>query len=185
MKTQLQMYSSRDLSSCGRILITKTFEISKLLDILSILDSDREFQKSLQIDLNRYIWSYKPSKVKHLALIGSTNEGGLSSIDVESKCKALRLTWIGRILTGIGWNDIITEYLKPVGLLFLLKCNYEIKFLSCFVPTFYKQMLDYAKERFFVDMSYAIIWNNKSVLIQNKSIYLKEWVEKGDIFVQD
>ena len=93
---------------------------------LSILESDREFQKSLQIDLNRYIWSYKPSKVKHLALIGRTNEGGLSSIDVESKCKALRLTWIGRILKEIGWNDIITEYLRPVGgLLFLLKCNYH------------------------------------------------------------
>ena len=134
-----------------------------------------QFQKSLQIDLNRYIWSYKPSKVKHLALIGNTNEGGLSSIDVESKCEALRLTWIGRILTGIGWNDIIIEYLKPVGgLLFLLKCNYETKLLSCFVPTFYKQML----EIFFVDMSYAIIWNNTSILIQNKSIYLKEWVER-------
>ena len=93
---------------------------------------------------------------------------------------------IGRILKGIGWNDIITEYLRPVGgLLFLLKCNYETKLLPCFVPTFYKQMLDYAKEIFFFDMSYAIIWNNRSILIQNKSIYLKEWVEKGVIFVQD
>ena len=34
-------------------------------------------------------------------------------------------------------------------------------------------------------MSNAIIWNNRSMLIQNKSIYLKEWVEKGVIFVQD
>ena len=50
MKTQLQMYSSRDLSICGRILITKTFGISRLLHLLSILESDREFQKSLQTD---------------------------------------------------------------------------------------------------------------------------------------
>ena len=47
MKTQLQMYSSRDLNICGRILITMTFGISRLLYPLSILESDREFQKSL------------------------------------------------------------------------------------------------------------------------------------------
>ena len=93
-----------------------------MLHPLSILETDQEFLKTLQTDRNRYIWSYKPPKVKHLVLIGNTNEGGLNSIDVESKCKALRLAWIGRILNGIGWNDITTECLKPVGgLLFFIK----------------------------------------------------------------
>ena len=79
-------------------------------------------------------------------------------------------------LIGIGWNDIITEYLKPVGglLFFLLTCNYETNLLPCVLPTFYGQMLDYAKEIFFVDMSTAIIWNNRLILIQNKSIHFKE-----------
>ena len=57
MKTQLQMYSGRDLSICGRILITKTFGISRLLHPLSILETDQEFLKTLQTDRNRYIWS--------------------------------------------------------------------------------------------------------------------------------
>ena len=36
-----------------------------------------------------------------------------------------------------GWNDIITEYLMPVGgLLFLLKCNYETKLVPRFLPSF-------------------------------------------------
>ena len=47
----------------------------------------------------------------------------------------------GRILNGIGWNDIITEYLKPVGGLLLSKYNYETRLLSFFVPIFYKQIL--------------------------------------------
>ena len=37
----LQMYSQRDLSVCGKILITKTFGISKILHQLSIIDVNK------------------------------------------------------------------------------------------------------------------------------------------------
>ena len=73
-------------------------------------------------------------------MIGKLEEGGLNSIDVESKYKALRVAWVYRILKGIGWNDIISEYFNIVGgLAFLLKCNYDTNSLPCFIPVFYKK----------------------------------------------
>ena len=186
MNKQLQIYSGRDLSICGRILITKTFGISKFLHSLSIIDTNIDFQKTLQTHLNRYIWGYKPAKVKHCAMIGKLQEGGLSSIDVESKYKALRVAWVYRILNGTGWNDIVNDYFSSVGgLAFLLKCNYDTNKLPCFIPRFYKEMLDYGKEIFFNEFSHMIIWNNRSILVENKSIFLNDWAERGVIFVQD
>ena len=52
--------------------------------------------------------------------------GGLKSIDIKSKYKALRLSWTVRILNENGWNDIIKYYVEPMGgLLSLLRCNYD------------------------------------------------------------
>ena len=51
---------------------------------------------------------------------------GLTSIDIKSKYKALRLSWIVRILNGNGWNDVIKYYVEAMGgLLFILRCNYD------------------------------------------------------------
>ena len=41
------------------------------------------------------------------------------------------------------------------------------------------------KRNIFDEFSHIIIWNNRSIFIENKSIYFKDWAEKGVIFVQD
>ena len=98
----MHIYSQRDLSIGGKILITKTFGISKLFHALSIVESNKTFLAKIQSEYNRYIWGYKPSKVKHNVLIGTYEHGGLASIDIESKYQALRLPWLERILNGKG-----------------------------------------------------------------------------------
>ena len=65
--------------------------ISMIIHPMSIVDLDAVFIDRIQSELNKYIWSYKPSKVKHSVLIGNLSQGGLGSIDVASKYKALRI----------------------------------------------------------------------------------------------
>ena len=49
---------------------------------------------------------------------------------LTGKSKALRLPWVYRIINDNGRNDIVQEYLAPLGgLLFLLSCYYDMKFL--------------------------------------------------------
>ena len=70
------------------------------------------------------------------------------------------------------------------GLLFLLRCNYDTCRLN-FLPTFYRNMLDYALEILYSENRCDIIWNNKSILIDGKSIYFREWHTKGVTYIQD
>ena len=172
----LQQYSHRKMSICGRNLIAKTMGISKIIHTMSIMDTNISFLSRLQMEINRFIWSYKPAKVKHTVMIGGIKQNGLNSVDIKIKNKTLRLPWIYRIINGSGWNDIIQEYLAPMGgLLLLLRCNYDTKFLN-FIPKFHRNILEYAKEMLRVDDVHLGIWNNKNVLIDGKSIFLENVV---------
>ena len=113
-------------------------------------------------------------------MIGGIKQNGLNSVDIKIKNKALRLPWIYRIINGSGWNDIIHEYLAPMGgLLLLLRCNYVTKFLN-FIPKFYSNILEYVKKKMFrADDAHLVIWNNKNVLVDGKSIFWKTWFDKG------
>ena len=182
---QLHINSQRNLSLCGKILLTKTFGISKLIHPMSIIDIDKGLLVKVQSELNKYIWSYKPPKVKHTVLMGNLDQSGLKSIDIESKYKALRIAWIKRIISGEGWNDIILEYLEPMGgMQFLLKCNYDTKYLN-YIPKFYKNLLDFNTEITKDCNSEYVIWNNKHILIQGKSLFWREWYQKGIIYMHD
>ena len=104
---QLNIHSQRDLSLCGKILLTKSLGISKLIHPISITVASRELLNKIQTELNKFIWTYKPPKVKHTVIMGTPSQSGLGSIDVKSKYKSLKIPWIQRIIQGKGWNDHI------------------------------------------------------------------------------
>ena len=183
IEQQFHVNSQRDLSICGRILVTKTLGFSKIIYPLSTQDINLNLQNKIQSTFNRYIWNYKPSKVKHSVLAGDYIQGGMRSLDIQSQCKALRLTWLKRILNGEGWNDIVNEYLSPYGgLAFLLRCNYDTKYMN-YIPTFYRNMLDFANEIIIEGCNQNIIWNNRNILLDGKSIFYRDWFEKGIIYI--
>ena len=64
-------------------------------------------------------------------------------VDIELTIKSLRLAWIKRLLFRDNCNwKIVPDYFfnKHGGLNFLLRCNYDIKYLR-HIPTFYRDIL--------------------------------------------
>ena len=106
--------------------------------------------------------------------------------------KALRLSWIGRILSDSNdnWKAIPNHYLeKHGGLSFLLKCNYDIKYLDNRLPSFYRELLQFFHE---LRSQYEsplkrdfILWNNKEILIDKKPVFWKPWYDKKIFFIKD
>ena len=185
IKENVYIYSCRNISLCRRILVTKTFGVSRIIYPLTSMEIDKKCLNIFQTEFNKYILGYKPAKVKHSALIRDLKQGGLKALDIEANMKALRLAWLHRIINGDGWNEIINTYLEPLGgLMFLLRCNYDTNKLA-FIPKFYKDMLDFFKEIFCEYTGEGIIWNNKHILVSGQSILMRDWYEKGIIFISD
>ena len=79
---------------------------------------------------------------------------------------------------------ILDFYLKKVGGKYLLQCNFEFSKLPIEVPLFYKQCLqawNFLKLPCDVDSKIEehILWNNKLILIESKTVYNQRLVNKG------
>lgn len=118
--------------------------------------------------------------------------GGLNFINFRTMTTSLRLSWIGRLLDGsdANWKTIPNYYLnRHGGLTFLLNCNYDTKCMDSSFPLFYKELLEYFQElvnMYDLDQRRKfVLWNNKEIKIEGKTLFWKTWFEKGIYLVQD
>ena len=69
-KSLLQIWSQRDLTPNGKITIVKTFGLSQLVFLLSVLPSSpTSFSKEVERAIFNFIWSGKPAKYVDLHLL--------------------------------------------------------------------------------------------------------------------
>lgn len=196
METKLNIWLCRDLTLMVRTLLAKTLGISKLVYTASMLTVPQEVIKRVQAKLFNFLWKNKKDKVKREVLHQEMRKGGLNFPNFAITVKALRLSWIGRLLekntSGDAWKAIPNAFFEKYGgLNFLLKCNYNTKKLDKSVSLFYLEMLDYFKELRQVPVnqdsyeSDLILWNNQDITIEGKSLFWKRWAENGIYYIQD
>ena len=130
--------------------------------------------------------------IKRSVIYQSLSSGGLNFPNFRTVVQSLFLSWLGRFLnrTNKSWQAIPNDsFQRYGGLPFLLKCNYDSKLVDKRPPLFYSEMLDNFKELRTghpdVYRSELVLWNNKEIKIENKSIFWAHLFEKGICFVQD
>ena len=192
MDVNLNIWQTRDLSLFGRTLLVKTLGLSKLVYATSMLSVPEMVVSRVQEKIIKFLWKDKNGKIKRSVIYQPLSNGGLNFPNFRTVVKSLRLSWLGRFLnrTNEAWQAIPNDSFKRVGgLPFLLKCNYDSKLLDKPPPLFYSEMLDYFKDlrSGYPDVykSEFILWNNKEITIENKSIFWAHLFEKGICFVQD
>ena len=138
----------------------------------------------------KFLWK-GPDKVTRLSVINTLDKGGLNLTDFESHIKALRLSWIPRLLDEREgpWISYLKYNLKNYGGFFLVRCNYDVNDLDLSVSNFYLEVLKLWAEfrSSFSDVNYCqnFIWNNKDIRINNKPVFYKMFFDKGIIYLND
>ena len=78
------------------------------------------------------------------------------------------------------WKITLNYFLSQVGGEFILKCNFDTRKLSVYLPTFYKEclyawsMLNQSIVSSYEDTVHQVIWNNKYILLLKSSRSLKK-----------
>ena len=93
------------------------------------------------------------------------------------------------------WKIILSHYMKNVGSKLILRCAFDLKKLGIQLPKYYEECF-----RCFAEYSVAnklteqalcqeihntVIWNNKFICIQGKSIFYQALFNKGIITLED
>ena len=190
METKLNIWRSRDLTLFGRTMLAKSLGLSQLIYAASMLSVPETVIQQTQSKLFAFLWMNKRDKIKRQVLFRPLSKGGLSFPCFRTVIKALRLSWISRLLnnTHDTWTAIPDYYFdKHGGLLFLLNCNYNVGKLDRKIPLFYRELLDYFQQ---LRSNYEdplkrefILWNNRDINIENKSVFWKAWRDKNVLFV--
>ena len=94
----LSVWKRRNLTIFGKSTIVNTLALSKLIYNAFILPNPGdEFFKSVSKLVYNFLWK-KRDRIKRHTLIGNIEQGGIGIIDVESKFKAAKASWIYRII---------------------------------------------------------------------------------------
>ena len=138
-----------------------------------------------------FIWKGK-DKVKRSALISDIEDGGLKAPHLNSIIETQRILCCKKLANDqpSGWKIILLHYLKPVGGKLVLCCDFDLKKLTIKLPAFYEECLkSFAKcsavnnlniqDLNGKDLSKVILWNNKFICIDHKSVYFRNLAEKG------
>ena len=163
--------------------------IPKFVYVSSLLPTPKEVIKQLNQLLFKFLWK-GVDNVTRLSAINEYENGGLKMIDFETMVKSLRLTWLKKIFgeNDGAWKSYIRHILKRSGGFFLFRCNYDVKDIPI-RSQFYTELLQWWSEfriEFAAEKDWQnIIWNNKDIRINNKSVFYKNFFESGIIYVND
>ena len=169
--TKLDLWKARNLTLFGKVLIIKSVGLSQIVYAASNVNVPNEIIYTIKNKLFGFLWNNKKDKIKRESIYQDYDKGEIRMTDVDIMIKALRLAWIPRLLNpnSLNWKSIPDYFFKKLGgLNFLLRCNYDTKYLDPKLPSFYKDILT-----FFLNLNL------------NLNPIIREWFSKGIICIKD
>ena len=135
----LKQWQHRKLTLMSKITVVKSYALPKLIYALSSLPNPPiETVKRIEKRMYEFIWDGKPEKIKRDILTMGYENGGLKMIDIDNFIKALKVSWIKRMIEAdydsiLNWKLIYTTSLQATKDIKLQNFNY--KFLMRIIPT--------------------------------------------------
>ena len=192
IKKSLNLWKWRGLSLLGRIQIVKTFAIPKLMFRASAIPISKELLKTADSIFYSFIWNGK-DKVKRNVLTATIENGGLNMLDIDSMVRTKRVFCLKKYLEDYPspWKFFLDEKLFSVCGKFVLHCDLDITKLPVMLPPFYQQCFDAWSDLnnkvplLYREVVNEIIWNNKFLCVDRKSVFRRDLFSIGLLKIAD
>ena len=180
----LRVWRQRNLTLEGKITIFKTLAISKIVFNAYLSTVPVYIIEALKKIQSNFLWNGLRPKIKHDTLCNSYEKGGLQSVDIILKLKALQLSWVKRLY------DNNPHQWKTIPLFFLIKAYGPTNpFHSHFspkqstlqnMPKFYQNIIinwsDCSTNPICAtSVLTQVIWNNAMIKIDNSPFRFKQF----------
>jgi exonuclease III len=184
IKQILSIWAQRDLTIYGKILLIKSFALSQILHISSILPVPDKFISDLEEIVYNFLWNGKQHKVKKHVIIQKYENGGQNMISIQDMITGQRLTWIQKYLrrNNSYWKDTMESILNIDYLDIFLQSNFCIPHR---ITEFYRTVLqcwkntrnDNIKSSEVIKEQY--IWYNQHIKFNPNKRYMHAYIDKG------
>ena len=172
-------WSKRRLTPLGKIAVIKSLAVSKLNHLIMTCPIGKNsYIKQLESKFYHFLWEGKPDKIKRANITQTYVQGGLKMINLENFVKAMKCTWIRRLITGDckQWITLFQTQCCPIKNIYNLGPQGVISLVSKSKNTFWSEVFESWE---FIYSSLPIkgkdapltpIWKNSKV----KRVFLKK-----------
>jgi len=195
IKKTLNSWFNRGLSLQGKIMVLKSLGLSQLTYPMTNLFVPKHYLEKIDKFVFQYIWgNSKKVKIRKTVLIQNYEDGGLKAPDIYTMDKTWKLGWIYRLQSDFSgkWKQILLDKLEAVGGLdYLLVSNFDVHKLPLKLSAFWTTVFEAYSESMQPkiqnkeDVKIQLINNNKFVMIDKKSIFLKILIDSSMDEVQN
>ena len=185
----------RKLTLYGKVVVIKHLVMSQIVHTATAVPIPPKIIKRINKLAYTFLWNSKTEKVKRNICHNPEVEGGLGMIDLESKCRSLRLSWIHKYLRDeqSAWKILFRYWIRKIGDLPLclhFNCKKSDMCRICRkkqLPNFYVDMfcswadLKYIDMFKVTDIENEMIWYNSNIKDMNELLYFPNWM-RNNIF---
>ena len=138
LKTLLNLWKQRKLSIKGKITIINNLALSPIIYVSSVIDTPPRVINEVNNLIQNFIWDGSTSKISQKTLIQQIEKGGLKLCHFDSKIKALKLSWVKRLITKTDttWTILPKHYYKCKKLNTFFNANHALLTKDS-IPKFY------------------------------------------------
>ena len=122
LRNRLEAWSSRSLSLKGKIMIVNCVALAGLVYVGSIFDPPRDILKEINRVIFSFLWSNKNELVSRCTLYQPVAKGGLGLTNIASKCLALKLNFLKKLVDQTYLNKCIFLPRYYIGRAFVKYC---------------------------------------------------------------
>ena len=116
---KIHLWRKYNLSTIGNLIISKTFLISQLGYLLSMMECDQETMKTMQKEIDKFVIRANHSWISKDRLYQRPEDGGLGAIHIETHANALRCAWAKRATKGLWANGLLMKVNEPKNICFI------------------------------------------------------------------
>ena len=191
VKNILNQWSRRKLTLIGRITVIKSLALSKFVHLfISLPAPPNELIKELEKMFYKFLWNSGPDRIKRRIIIKNIEYAGLRMVELRSFIKALKVSWLRRILqqsdTG-GWKELASINFSEI---FSFGGICAAKLSSNLQNPFWKDLMQVWSEfceavpvENIKQILICPIWHNDR--IGNGQLFLRNWWDMGIRVIND
>ena len=109
---KIHLWRKYNLSTIGNLIIYKTFLISQLGYLLSMMECDQEITKTIQKAIDKFVIRANHSWVSKERLYQSPKDRGLCAIHIDPHANALRCAWAKGATKGLWANGLLMKVVQ-------------------------------------------------------------------------
>ena len=187
LKNLLNMWSCRKLSLKGKVAVLRSLALPQILYPSSILFVPEWVIHDVEELFFNFLWSNKKHHVKKEVITNEIHNGGLKVPLFGAMVKAIKCTWVQRILKrDKSRNSLLNQLIsyRNLDIQDIVTNKLDTRYIQIKSP-FYLQMLQHWYTLFsrqpgnLIGIFSASLWNNCHICIDGKPVYYKSWSEKG------